>query len=561
MATIQRPRESNDTTQGTPETDGPEAGGFSYRKLMLIALILSASVYVGGLTSRWHFQRDSAIYLGLARSLLQDGSYEFNCEKHTKYPPGLPVILAGVAAVFGMPETLSSSFLPFNLLMVLFGLGSIGIFYLLLRELNLPPPVFAAAFVFFAFSRTLYYLSHQIMTDVPFTFFALLTLWLGMLFLRSEGRRAWLTGGGATVMTIVASSIRPVGPLLLVAITAGMWLRRGSAKRWRRNAIRTVLMWVALIVPLWLYSLWTHGVGDTSRGAHYFRGKITWNRVEVFFETIIEKFPAHFGGLSDTLLGTNSGPQIGMMLAAIMLIGLVRLVRRGERIGSIFAILLAAVIVAGSWSLSRRYLLPALPVMYIWLAMGGYTIGTWLERRGRFWTPRRLRVLALLCCAIVFFTNLARITVVVAGNRARDFYVATEEPRVNDYAVICPWLRENAGPDDALLTYEMSTIHYFGDLRTVQMPYSTEKRSVGWLIEEIMNEGISFILYDPHKEESILVVELMEKRHPEILDEVLTAGETKLLRVDREAFDELIERLRRREREKRKEQKTAGDSG
>ena len=44
---------------------------------------------------------DSSTYQGLARSLRDEGSYRFNFAPHAQYPPGLPLLLAGIGAVFG----------------------------------------------------------------------------------------------------------------------------------------------------------------------------------------------------------------------------------------------------------------------------------------------------------------------------------------------------------------------------------------------------------------------------------------------------------------------------
>lgn len=44
---------------------------------------------------------DSSTYQGLARSLAHSGSYQFNFAPHIQYPPGLPLLLAGIGSVFG----------------------------------------------------------------------------------------------------------------------------------------------------------------------------------------------------------------------------------------------------------------------------------------------------------------------------------------------------------------------------------------------------------------------------------------------------------------------------
>jgi len=491
-------------------------------RCVLIILVIAAVLYVAGLNSHWRFQRDSALYMDLARSMLEGRGYTHDYAPCTKYTPGFPIMLAVTGAVFGMPETLSDSFLAFNVLGVVLGLGCIGLSYLVFRELSISRAVLVAAFVLLAFSRTLYYYSAHIMTDVPFTFFALAALYLGLRMVRQSGWRSWAACVAAALVIVLASSIRPVGPLLCLAVPAGLWLRRGALKEWKSNLGKTAVLWSVPVLFLVFMEL---------GGLQYFRGKAHSHRVITLAVVLVREFPRHIRGLSDALLGTGLHPS-GAILALVMMVGLVRALRMGERLLSIFAVLLMGVIVAGGWPLGRRYLLPAVPVMYLWLVLGGVTIGAWLGRWWAFWTPRRLRILGCVCVSLVLAVNMLRIGKVIYENRRPDFYRHIEDGRLADYREICSWLRDNADWDEGVLAYESSTVHYFTRMRTVPLPHDTRSRRVDWLILTIKRKRARWVVCDERKAKSTEVVERASRQHPDAFSRVLKAGKTQLLRID-----------------------------
>ena len=81
----------------------------------------------------WRFQRDSALYLTLARSLAETRTYSFDYRSHVLALPGLP----GMSSLVYM--TVGASYLAMNALMALFGLGCIAVACLVYRRLPLSP--------------------------------------------------------------------------------------------------------------------------------------------------------------------------------------------------------------------------------------------------------------------------------------------------------------------------------------------------------------------------------------------------------------------------------------
>ncbi len=511
------------------------ASGGSWRpsnKVLIIAGLIILSLYGLGVNSHWRFQRDSAVYMTLARSMIEGDGYTYNHEKHTKYTPGFPVMLAGTGAVFGTPDHLTDSFLPYNILVSLLGLGSIILFYYVLRELDLPPHLLWIALLLFAVSRTLYYYSIHIMTDVPFTFFTLAAFLFGLRTLKREGWRSWANCAVCGIMVLCACMIRPVGPFLLIAIPAGLWIRRDALQKWTRKLGQTALLWAPNIAALLAYSLWMQSLEPSGDGgSHYFRGKLAFRYVMRFFHTIWGKLPDHFRGISDTLMGTDAGPVVGIILAIVLLVGIIRALKVGkERQMSFFALLLGGVIIAGGWDLGRRYLLPASPVMFYWLVLGGDAIGGWLREKYDWWTARRVRKLGYICIALVVLSNLIRIGDVIIEQRGA-FYRDIEGGKLAGYLEVLPWLRENATAGSTVAGYEGEMVHYFTRLKTEKLPHYTDRPGFDqkWAQKKLRQHD--YIVIDFDKPESTAAIEKFAPKTSYDLKPVVESNGIKLLQT------------------------------
>lgn len=152
------------------KTHGPNNSGINSRAIslshiplfgvtLLLALIIMSLVAQPYLHIMW----DSFIYMQLAENLLQKGEYTYNGVRHIKYPPGLPLALAGVIALFGKSYyvlRLQSAF--WGLLIPLFT------FLLLQRAPKLPPIFCFLGGLLCLTDISLVYTSTTILSDLPF---------------------------------------------------------------------------------------------------------------------------------------------------------------------------------------------------------------------------------------------------------------------------------------------------------------------------------------------------------------------------------------------------------
>ncbi|MHC4591963.1 MAG: ArnT family glycosyltransferase [Planctomycetota bacterium] len=503
---------------------------------MAFALIVIA-LYAAGINSYWRFQRDSALYMGLARSLAETGAYSFNYRPHAFAWPGFPAMLSVIYMAAG------ESFPAMNALVSLCGLGCVAVAWLLLGELSLSDRQLTACLLLVGFSRNLYYYSCHIMPDVPFTFAVIVGLYCGTKMLSEDGTVDWLWCLGAAAAACAASFLRPLGPVLVIALIAALWLRPAKMKRWTAN-----LGWTAVLAgPFVVFgSAWgwrsshvraaanalSPGQARPARG--YFEAFVSRWRLPKLASRVSEGAFELVDTLSEAVLGVDLGLPVSVALALLLAIGLVAALRRGERLLSAYGVVYLGAVCLGSPG--RRYLLPALPVLVYWLVLGAGEIGFVLSERWHVCSRRCLlragKVLLMLAVAL----NLLRVGKVIYKARSPDFYSAMESGSLPHYFQLANWLGDNAGGGDCVYAYEDRLLHYFGRARTVRGPSLTRGFDVERAARFLASEGVTYMVVDRtegHRYKQRMKGRMDELRrcYPQAFGPLRTFGMLELLRV------------------------------
>jgi hypothetical protein len=355
---------------------------------------------------------------------------------------------------------------------------------------------------------------------------ALVGLWFGVRMLRGGSRQyVWCLGASAAVC--LALFLRPVGPCVLAALLAALWLRPGGLRRWRSNLLHSAVLTGPLVVAAGLWALRclvvTGGPGTT-----YIRAFITDGGLSRFVEHWFRSVGKLVVSLGDTITGVDLELAGGVVLLVPILVGLVVAWRRRERLITLYGIIyLAAICVANP---GRRYLMPALPMLAFWLVLGGSEILRFLGRRCGVAGRHRIAVVAAVLVAMLVACNLLRISKLVYEARSPDFYSASEGQHTKDLFDLAAWLRQNARPDDIVLAREDRFLHYFTRVRTCP----TGKVRYGTFLRRF---PISLVVRDP-EDPALEQMDFFLAEDHRALKQVASFGELRVLRIDR---DKLLE--------------------
>jgi hypothetical protein len=162
--------------------------------LGLAVLVVQLTLAVGAFNRAPHAGGDSATYISLAHSLLDDGSYTevYDPERlpHTKYPPVFPALLAVWIALGATTWT------ALKTTAVLFSAAAVVLAYAWVSERRGPLIGASVAFLF-AVSSASIDASHWILSEPPFLAFTMLALWAFERADRREGKGHGTAGGAA----------------------------------------------------------------------------------------------------------------------------------------------------------------------------------------------------------------------------------------------------------------------------------------------------------------------------------------------------------------------------
>jgi hypothetical protein len=297
--------------------DQPRMPGRSYPWAALIVLLMVEAVLLFlAFVPTPHNGGDNAGYVALAHSLLERGEYVELWDPaeppHTKYPPGFPLLLAGLIAL-GARTWTALKVIPF-----VSALLAVAVTFNLARDRRGWVFGLVVAGVF-GISDALVYHASWVLSDLPFFVFTLGGLWALDRADKEGGGAGWVALGAAAA--ILAFFTRSAGLPMIVAAAGWMALRG----RWKALAVFggtfAVLAfgWWArargltgtdYVGEFWLVNPYEPALGTV--GFAGLLGRVTQN----FLYYVLGVFPQGLGGIRGPL-----APPLGLVLTGLAVAG------------------------------------------------------------------------------------------------------------------------------------------------------------------------------------------------------------------------------------------------
>lgn len=192
-----------------------------------------AAVYLACVHGQWWPTSDSALYVGLGRSLAEGGGYQFNWAFCNYVTPGLPWLYAACHALAGQ-----YSFWLAHLAITLCGLASLWLIYATFARLTGGWTALAVA-TMTAGSQLFFHHAHVFLTDVPF-----LPIFWGMMYVsvRYLQQPHWKFAAWAGALAAMSVVLRAPGLTVVLPLAAALLLQfRAKADFPRRLAMAAVI--------------------------------------------------------------------------------------------------------------------------------------------------------------------------------------------------------------------------------------------------------------------------------------------------------------------------------
>ncbi|MFH1404294.1 MAG: glycosyltransferase family 39 protein [Candidatus Altiarchaeota archaeon] len=186
---------------------------------IVLAILVVAFIHYATIVPGHDWGGDFSMYVHHAKNIVEgkgysDTGYIFNPKTTIgpqNYPPGFPLILAPVYAVYGL------DFMAFKAVITLFLLGLAVVFYLgFMRELS--ARYLVVVILVFSISPFMVKFKNNVLSDIPFTFFVYLSLYV--INRNHGGDVRWWCPLLAGALMGYCYLIRPIGAVLPVALFA-----------------------------------------------------------------------------------------------------------------------------------------------------------------------------------------------------------------------------------------------------------------------------------------------------------------------------------------------------
>jgi 4-amino-4-deoxy-L-arabinose transferase-like glycosyltransferase len=453
--------------------------------LVIGSILLLGLLHLATLRPGHEWGDDFSLYLAHARNLAEgrpyaDTGYVYNPHypklSPRTYPPIFPILLAPVWAIFGLNLPVLKVYL------VLLFMGLLWVLAVTFRR-RLPFPAALACLWLFGANPVVWEHKDRLLSETPFMLFVFSAL-LAMERALSGHGRTWAWGLLAGLLTYLAFGTRTAGVVLLPALVVCEWSRT------RRIRTASVAAAVAFIVGVSVQKMLHLGEGTASYLDQMSLDPLTW------LGTVAElgRSLGHFveNGWSAALTLALAAP-----LAVLAAIGFGWRRREDWTANELFALFSLGLLVFWPFP-ERRYLLPILPLFFLYSAEG-------LEKlKATRWTSC-VRPAAVLLLVAVLGSYAVRYDRSEAGP-FREGVTMPESVALFDY------VRTQTGPSDVFLFQKPRALAlYTGKRASGHAPSATDEQLWAYVREA----RITHVILCRHMPESAQVLEPWLDRHPE----------------------------------------------
>jgi len=477
------------------------------RRLMWSAIACIVAAYLLTVTGKWRPTPDSSLYLGLGRSLAEQGTYLFNGEINSFVSPGLPLILAGLYKL-GVP-----GYWLENLFVALCAVGTLWLAYVVFARIS-DKRMAMAVVACTAASYTFFFNSHRILTDLPSALLFFVSFY-GCLR-ADEGSAWWML---PVILAVAVGTIIRVPHVLVVgAMAVGLAINKPMFGRAGKRLLYGGAILVVSGALLAIFYALARICGDKPPA---YMTRLPGRGAPSIFAAILTILKATVQ-MPDALAEAVTSRSIvvvteaaGAAVVILTVIGLVVIWKQGRRLIPTTCVLFPlSLAVLGSFKPhSTRYLLPVLPLM-IYAALVGLrrTVRRIRRRRGLPTGPAELTkaitvftIVIVMCNGPYLAVHGFYYTYAAYTDRYYDIIVRGEN---SDYFTVAEILRMQCPADTPVGCAGATRIpHYLSRRKIVSFDrkryYTRDYATV--IVERIRSrkqrrlEELGFVMVDKHR--------------------------------------------------------------
>ena len=525
------------------------------RYKVIIAITVLSVLYLFTLDNYWKPFWDSAIYISLAKSLAAGTGYNYMGLPHAKYPFMFPLLLSPIIGLFGL------NFLLMRLLIIILTIVSLFLTYILFRKLTDEETAFALM-ILTGFSSALLHLTTWILSEVPYFFLSLCTLYF---FLRYDKEDYWLTTSGllSSVFLVLTCFTRMIGVTLLIAFLLHV-LTGGSVTRHRlRSSRKVLLVFVIACIPL---SLWFYRGNLISKQFPFqpeYRGVLNYQKeffqkvpdnihspsvsLAEFAQRIADNTSVYAGTIADVLVTKAPFRQLRVIALLLFLYGFIWCVVERRTVIEWYVALYGAVCLIWWFNeQSIRFIVPVIPFVFYYFLTGFrwslVLLFKALRRVPHNWSEKAGSLIFRAALLLLVFTNFSFNPGVIKSERRKHFY---PPELVVEFDSAVNWITGKTAQNTVIMTSEAPWVFMRSDRKTLTFPLF---EPIEYIINSIIKHRVEYLLVSTIHYDTYGLMQSLAEEHPEAFIQVFNNNKTFVYKIDLKALavlrDDLDKHLR-----------------
>ena len=497
--------------------------------MAVAVFLLIAVLFVVSVPGVLFIKPDTAIYMGLGRSLGSGEGYRFNGAPYGKYPPVFPLMLAAVYATAGESIWLMQA------VGALCGAGAIAAAFALVRGRS---GSCAAWWVVALTASCTWFQSHSsgyVLSGAPYALWSLLAIWLAERATRSAKASLWHWLPVAACAAL-AISTHLAGAALIPALAGGVLLARGRKRQLAGAALVVVLC--SAVAAFWLTRSRTPD--DTTSYSQHLSNVVPAG-ANAYTEVLALRVREYVSTPLSMSHNQVKHPWALIAFGLFLLPGLVKgLVAFRGCAELYFCAYFAVLAVAGGLGGHERYVVPVLPLVFYYgvlsvrVVLGAASAGRELPR----WAGVAAVVVGV---AVVGYGAANR----VKGKRGARVFRGKKQTeaaeRVATWQRAGQWADRHVGQDETLFAGcggSWSIVHFFMGRRTVRCTGTIV--SVERVVRSIADSDADFLVADSREWTKKRLPPVLAA-YPECFTQLESHGEEcALYRIDKARLRELV---------------------
>ncbi len=468
-------------------------------------MIPIAAMYLLTLNNHWIPEWDSVIYISLAKSLAAGEGYKYTgffYVPYPFYPFAFPLLLSPTVHFFGV------NFLLMRLLIVIMGICSIGLVYLMFRELFKDRWLGISIMLLTACSYSLLSFTRHIMSEVPYLFFSLLSI----IFIdKYRGEKSYLTKNAliGTLFLLLTYFTRMAGISLVGASVLSLFFGNNQRKNLALNFKKAGLVGLIFIIFASAWMIRNHltkepFLSGTKEGLGYRHDLISVELYNPHSETIgIKDFSirirdgiSYYGGLLPRMV-VQRPPRtflIAKLLTLfIILWGFIYCSFKRRGISEYYFFLYITMYILWPHRIGSRFLIPLIPFIFYYFITGIREalnlLASKISNQEKFAKVLNKPALTFIVFALIFYYLPADIKI-IKEERTHTYYTKGKA----DFMELIKWVKENTPPEAVIISNNAQLVYFLSQRKTFFFPWGNDKKEI---MKSIYKYGIDYAFINP----------------------------------------------------------------